>query len=204
MTESTAPAQAPEFEGEPKTTDHLAHLPGVDPEWARQFIEYDQKFLHFYEATGFFWVTPRVVKIGILKPTAIIGLLKRQHKEYSEQKGKDEPFEESISMDWEAWTKPVSTSLPIWDLEQGLKCYLQGMTPIEALQDIHADSEDGHENDSIGGGTVLLEPIMVLMGFAIFIVGIITSYTSAHDARSHAAEVELRKSTEVSLQNRVN
>lgn len=191
MTEITAPVQATQVEAEPKTTDHLAHLPGVDPEWARQFIEYDQKFQHFYEATEFFWVTPRVVKIGITKPDAIIGLLRKQHEEYCEQEEKDEPFEESISMDWEAWMKPISPSLPIWDLEQGLKCYLYGMTPMQALQDIHADSEDGHENDSIGGDTILIEPLLVLAGLAMFIIGLITFYTSAQEARQHAPEKEV-------------
>lgn len=200
MTEINIPDQTASAEEiERYTSDHMAHLPGVDPEWARQFIEYDQKFQHFYEATEFFWVTPRVVKIGILKPDAIIGLLRKQHQEYCEKEKREQSFEESISMNWEVWLKPMKTSLPIWDLEHGLKCYLQGMTPMQALQDIHADSEDGHENDSISSGTLMIEPVMVIAVFAVFIIGIITFFTSARDAREHAAEMEASKKVGVSM-----
>lgn len=199
MTEITSPDQATQVEAEPNTTDHMAHLPGVDPEWARQFIEYDQKFQHFHEATEFLSVTPRVVKIGILKPDAIIRLLRRQHKEYCDLEKREQPFEESISMDWEAWMRPMKTSLPVWDLEQGLKRYLQGMSPMEALQDIHADSEDGHENDSIGSGTLLIEQIMVLAIIAMVIIGALTFFNSAREARAHAAEIEASKKVGVSM-----
>lgn len=191
MTEITTSDQiAAAEDADSLTNDHMAHLPGVDHDWARQFIEYDQKFHHFYDATEFFWVTPRVVKIGILKPDAIIGLLRMQHQEYCEKANREQSFEESMSMHWEAWMKPMNTSLPIWDLKRGLKCYLNGMSPMQAVQDIHADSEDGHENDSVGGGTTLLEPIMVIAIFAMLVIGIITFCTSSRDARVHAAEGE--------------
>lgn len=200
MTEITSPEKnTPAVAVDNETTDHMQYLPGVDPLWASQFIEYDQKFHHFYEATGFFFVTPRVVRIGILKPNAIIGLLRREHQEYCDEQNREETFEESISMDWEAWQKPVKTSLPMWDLEQGRKCYLQGMTPMQAVQDIHADSEDGHENDSVGGGTILIEPIMVLAIFFMVIIGVITFYTSVRDARDRAAEHEANRSIASSM-----
>lgn len=200
MNEINDPAQPAPAQAEARETDdHLAHLPSVDPEWARQFIEYDQKFQHFYTATGFFFVTPRVVKIAILKPQAIIGLLRKQHDEYLETNPTGSPFEESISMDWEAWSKPVATSLPIWDLERGLKCYREGMTPMEALQDIHADSEDGDENSPVSSGTLLIEPVMVMAVFAILIIGLITFFTSAREARDHAADIEATKKVEATM-----
>lgn len=179
------------------TDDHMVHLPGVDHDWARQFIEYDQKFHRFYDATGFFWVTPRIVKIGILKPDAIIGLLRKEHQEWCEEQGKVESFEESFTMDWEDWLKPMKTALPIWDLQRGLKCYLHGMTPMQALQDMHADSEDGHENDPVSGGsgTIMIGPVLVLWAFSMFVVGIFMFYGHVRDLRDHAAKVDVARAT---------
>ena len=200
MTEITAPEKTTTtIEVDKETTDHMQYLPGVDPLWASQFIEFDQKFHHFYEATGFFFVTPRVVRIGVMRPNAIIGLLRREHQEYCDEQNLEETFEESMSMDWEAWQKPVKTSLPMWDLEQGRKCYLKGMTPMQAVQDIHVNSEDGHENDSVGGGTILLEPILVLMGIAMLIFGVISFHTAARDTRDHGAKTEPTSQIERSM-----
>ncbi|WP_338923777.1 hypothetical protein V0M98_36840 (plasmid) [Pseudomonas silesiensis] len=113
-----------------------------------------EKFQHFHTAI----VTPRVVKIAILKPQAIIGLLRNQHQEAREGKPIKESFEESLYMDWEAWSKPMVTSLPIWDHERGLKCHLNGLTPMEAVQHIHANSKITTDIRAILKGAGTLRP----------------------------------------------
>ncbi|MBI6882321.1 hypothetical protein [Pseudomonas putida] len=159
------------------TEDHLSHMPGVDPHWARAFVEHAQKYQHFEESIEIFWTSPRVVRIAILRPESIIRLMRKiyEKENAATPEGERKIFEEDHwHVNFESWNRQPITALSIHELEGATKRFHKGMTPMQAMQDMHAFAEDGEENDEIPlGGTTLIEPLMALALIAIIIISIL-------------------------------
>lgn len=155
----------------PTTEDHLKYMPGVDLEWANTFIEYAQKYQHFEKSMEIFWTSPRVVRIAILRPESIIRLMRKVHEiqNPTREEKYQTVFEEDLwYVDFKAWNSPIEKTLHISTLESAIKYYEQGMTPMQAMQKMHACADDGQEKDEIPfGGTLLIEPLVVTALFAI-------------------------------------
>lgn len=182
-TEIATAAPKPLREG--YTDDPMAYLVGVDPSWAEQYVEYSKRIQHFTNAAEIFYLTPRLVRIAVLRPESIVRLFRARHaKDSSENPGKIGSFEESNwYIDHEEWVKPMENSLYIHELTKAVKRFHGGMSPMEALQKHHADANDGEENYEIPASSPPLQEMLMLFAlFMMVVAGAIGLYNGAKES----------------------
>lgn len=175
----------PESLDEGYTDDLLTYLPGVDPAWAQQYIKYSQRMQHFSESVPFFYISPRVVKIAVLRPESMVRLIRNRHAEDSSTHlGEIEPFEQSkLYLDREKWNSPIKKALLKQELSCTVQAFHQGLSPMEALQIYHANAEDGDENEDLPPSSPPLLEMFLVIGFiAMIFAGALSCYSAAKEA----------------------
>jgi hypothetical protein len=145
----------------------------VDAAWGMEFVESARKLDHMLECFDPFFITPRMVKIVILRPDSIIRLLKQQHKmEMDASDGEKTAFEEDkFYFDHERWCQPEKTHLHLNVFKAGKEHFDKGLTPMQALQNIYADSKDGDENQEIFIGSPNMLGLAIGVGLVAMIIG---------------------------------
>lgn len=179
-----------QFVRENRFTDApLSFMFDVDPAWAREYITMSQELSHFPFMNDIIHVSPRVVRIALLKPHRLIQLL---DKKWSE----DDPVEGTSgdSMTWseyrdsamKQWEGPRVHSWLVAELAEAAECFSEGMSPLEAMMEIHSDCADGEENRSIKIPS--LRPLSVIgvifvVAFVAILLKIYMASATAHTAK---------------------
>jgi hypothetical protein len=154
-------------------------LPGVEPAWAQEYLEISQKLTHFITSFIVFNITPRLVKIAVKRPEAIIRAFKKNWERLELGERLTDTWEEESAVELEKWAKPPKNEWKIIDLEIAQEFYKAGLTPMEALIEHHANEEDGEENAPVMvGSPPILETMMLLALLAMLTIGVLTFFNS--------------------------
>lgn len=132
------------------TDDPHSFLFDVDPAWAQEYIDLSQKLSHLPFMNDILNVSPRVVRIALLRPHSLIRLLDAKWKAEDTVEG-----DAGSPVSWavyrenavKAWLGPMERSWLVAELADASECFKEGMSPLEAMVEIHADCEDGEENE---------------------------------------------------------
>lgn len=164
-----------------QTTDTpLDFLPGVDPVWAKEYIEISQKIDHFTSCFLMFNITPRLVKIAVKRPESILRAMKANWESLEPGEKVTDIWEEEVSISLELWATPPKNEWKLIDLDIALDLFKAGLTPMEALIERHSDSDDGSENNPVMFGTPpMVEMMMFLMVLFVITIGAFTYFNSA-------------------------
>lgn len=162
------------------TDDPHSFLFDVNRAWAQEYIDLSQKLSHLPFMNDILNVSPRVVRIALLRPHSLIRLLDaRWSPEDSVEDGTGSLVSWAVYREnaVKAWMGPMEQSWLVEELADASECFKEGMTPMEAMIEIHADCADGEENESVklpGSGffnplfTVVLI-VMVAVAFKIYL-----------------------------------
>lgn len=172
------------------TDDPMSFLFDVDRSWAQEYVDLSQKLNHLPFMNDILNVSPRVVTIALRRPHSLIRLLDAKWSaEDSIEDGTGAPvtWAEYRDSATRAWMGPMEQSWLVGDLADAAECFKEGMSPMEALIEIHADCEDGEENKVVripGSGT--LGPLLALVLITLVAVALKIYMSSA---TSHAAKL---------------
>jgi hypothetical protein len=161
---------------------------GVDPAWAKEYVEFEERFEHFSSSLLIWWnVSPRFIRLAVKRPESLIRLIKAKWEKTANKRPGD-TNEKNAQYDLAKWYATRNMTWDINKLEQPIDLYEKGLSPMEALIEIHSDCNDGHEDDEIIiGSPDLLTFIMVIAVMAIFMIGVISYFNHASDAARSVA-----------------
>jgi hypothetical protein len=186
-----APEVQQQHDGACRTTETPVDLlvaGGVDPAWAKEYVEFEERFEHFSSSLLIWWnVSPRFIRLAVKRPESLIRLIKAKWEKTADKRPGD-TSEKNGQYDLAEWYEPRNMTWDINQLEQPIDLYKNGLSPMEALIEIHSDCEDGHEDDEIIiGSPDPLIVIMMLALMAIFTVGALSYFNHVSDAAKAVA-----------------
>lgn len=156
-----------------KTEEPLSYLFDVEPNWAFEYLRLSQNFNHFPFMNDIVHVSPRVVKIAILKPESLIRLLDAKwHDEdpIQDDSGATTTWAKYRKEAMERWDIPAVDEWDVAELEEAAECFHEGMTPMEAMIDIHSDCADGDENLTLGRPTTKVISMILILAAIIWAI----------------------------------
>jgi hypothetical protein len=159
--------------GFPMTTSSpMDHLQGVDNAWALDYINKARKLEKFMELFPFFPLSPRAIKMVILKPNLFLRVIHKAEVKRGLDGAVNDPTEtiEGFKF-WE------ETPLRIDSIEKAIGYFNKHLSPTETLIKCESEVEDGEENFNpinAGSSVTLLEPLMVIAVAALIIIGSIS------------------------------
>ena len=162
---------------------------GVDPEWAKEYVEFEERFDHFSSSLLIWWnVSPRFIRLAVKRPESLIRLIKAKW-EKSADKRLGDTNEKNGQYDLAEWYAPRNMTWDINQLDHPIDLYEKGLSPMEALIEIHSDCEDGHEADEIivCSGTDLSEFLLLIAAIAIIVICTISLYHRLKESAITAA-----------------
>lgn len=172
------------------TDDPHSFLFDVDQAWAQEYVDLSQKLNHLPFMNDILNVSPRVVRIALLRPLSLIRLLDaRWSPEDSIEDGTGSPvsWAEYRENGLKAWMGPMEQSWLVAELADASECFKEGMSPMEAMIDIHADCADGEENESVKlPGHGFFSPLFTVV-LIVMVAVALKIYMSS--ASSHAAKL---------------
>lgn len=174
------------------TDDPHSFLFDVDPAWAQEYVDLSQKLSHLPFMNDILHVSPRVVRIALQRPHSLIRLLDARWKaEDTIEDDAGSPVSWAVYREnaVKAWLGPMERSWLVAELSDASECFKEGMTPLEAMIEIHADCEDGEENDSVKlPGSGIFSPLFTVV-LIVMVAVALKIYMSS--ASSHAAKLML-------------
>jgi hypothetical protein len=188
-----APEVQQQHDGACRTTETPVDLlvaGGVDPAWAKEYVEFEERFEHFSSSLLIWWnVSPRFIRLVVRRPESLIRLIKAKWEKTADKRPGD-TSEKNGQYDLTEWYAPRNMTWDINQLEQPIDLYEKGLSPMEALIEIHSDCEDGHEDDEIIiGSPDPLIVIMMLALMAIFTVGALSYFNHVSGAAKAVASL---------------
>jgi hypothetical protein len=173
-----------------ETPVELLVAAGVDPSWAKEYVDFEQKYDHF-SSSVFIWmnVSPRFIRLAVKRPESLIRLIKEKWEKTADKRPGD-TSEKNAQYDLTEWHTPRNKTWRVNQLAYPIELFEKGLSPMEALIEIHSDCEDGQEEDEIiVGGTYLLPIILVIGLTLILLVASIPYLQHAAEAATAAKSV---------------
>lgn len=172
------------------TDDPLSFMFDVDPTWASEYIILSQELNHLPFINDILHVSPRVVKIALLKPHRLIKLLDRKWSSddpIESHAGELLPWSEYRDNAMRQWESPMENTWLVAELAEASECFHEGMTPLQAMMEIHSDCADGEENETVKIPS--LRPLSVIG--VIFVVAFVAILLKIYmvSATTHAAKL---------------
>lgn len=168
--------------------DPMSFLFDVDPTWAEKYIDLSRTFHQFPLLNDILHVSPRVVKIVLTRPQSLIRLLDAKHDGKGDLIG-----EHDKALSWAeyrakaiaGWDRHLKIEWYVAELLEAATCFHEGMTPLEAMMDIHSDCLDGEEDRPFGlpfGNSLL--PMLFTMTLILAVAVVMKVYMSSAVAHS--------------------
>lgn len=180
-----------QYARENRTTDApLSFMFDVDPAWASEYVMLSQQLNHLPFMNDILHVSPRVVRIALLKPHRLIKLLDRKWSaddQIEGAAGKLMPWAEYREEAMRQWQSPMTHSWFIAELSEAAECFSEGMSPLEAMMDIHSDCADGEENRPIT--SPFSSPLGVICSIVVIALAAIALKIYMASSTAHAIQL---------------
>jgi hypothetical protein len=160
---------------------------GVDPSWAKEYVDFEQKYDHFSSSLMIWWnVSPRFIMLAVKRPESLIRLIKAKW-ERSADKRPGDTNEKNGRYDLAKWYAPSNMTWHVDHLEQPIDLFKKGLNPMEALIEIHSDCENGQEDDPVYIGSPDL--MWLIIGMSILMISVVFAITYSNHASQVAKTV---------------
>jgi hypothetical protein len=153
-----------DYEQTENPVEFLDSLSGVDPDWTQEYLQLSGRFHQFPFHNDVVHVSPRLVKIILLRPFSLIRLLDSKHIGGDKTAGglTWEQYREGLV---NGWPRRMKITWDVSELIDASECFAEGLTPIEAMMAVHSDTEDGDEGQGcIAACSEYMRPAFIVCG----------------------------------------